>query len=213
MDQKRDHVYEFKITLKGIRPPIWRRIQVPETFTFWDLHVAIQDAMGWCDSHLHEFSVFNPSTKLVERVGIPSDLAPAIAPILPGWELRIDRYFTADNPRADYYYDFGDDWQHSVVLEKVVSRDPSVGYPVCLAGRRACPPEDCGGTWGYEELLRKLADPSHPEHAEVLDWLGGPLGPAKFDPEDVVFGDSRSRLKAVVEQLVPRLNAPSGRVN
>jgi hypothetical protein len=213
MKQKNTEIFQFKVTLKGIRPPIWRRIQVLGSCTFWDLHVAIQDAMGWFDCHLHEFSVFSPSAKRVERIGIPSDLAPAIAPILPGWELRIDRYFSAGNPRADYYYDFGDDWRHSVALEKVLRREPSVSYPRCVAGRRACPPESCGGTWGYEELVRKLADPSHPEHGELLEWLDRPFDPNRFDPNDVVFENPRQRWLAAVATLAPDPDPGSGRAN
>jgi len=213
MKQKFDAVYQLKVTLKGVRPPIWRRIQVPQTYTFWDLHVAIQDAMGWSDSHLHEFSAINPSTKLAERIGVPSEYAPEIAPILPGWELRIDRYFSLDNPRADYYYDFGDDWRHSVVLEKVVPRDRGVRYPLCLAGRRACPPEDCGGTWGYEELLRKLGDPSDPEHSDMLEWLERPFDPEEFDPKGVSFENPGSRWSLALGSMLAGQSAKSGRAN
>jgi len=213
MTDKKDHVYQFKITLKGIRPPIWRRIQVPGSYSFWDLHVAIQDAMGWYDCHLHEFSVFSPTTKRVERIGIPSDLAPADAPILPGWQLKIARYFSADNPRAEYWYDFGDDWRHSVVLEKVVPRERSLSYPRCTGGRRACPPEDCGGPWGYEELLKKLGDPSHPEHAEMVEWLDRPFDAGRFDPTDVMFEDPRKRWLEAAPSLVPEVDPRSGRAN
>jgi hypothetical protein len=84
-----------------------------------------------------------------------------------------------------YEYDFGDGWEHGIQLEKIVGPEPGVHYPRCLAGRRACPPEDCGGVWGYAELLEILADPRHPEHAERLEWLGGPIDPEAFDPDEV----------------------------
>jgi hypothetical protein len=203
-------VYQFKITLKGIRPPVWRRIQVPSTYTFWDLHVAIQDAMGWLDYHLHEFDVPSPSTGLPVRIGIPHEDFPMIVPILPGWQLRIADYFTEANAKANYYYDFGDDWRHAVLLEKMVPQDPSVRYPVCVAGRRACPPEDCGGTWGYSEFLRKLADSTDPGHKEMVEWIGGDFDPGNFDAADVYFDDPRERWQRAFGLEYGKLEDSSG---
>ena len=193
MDVLTDTIYQFKITLKGIRPPIWRRIQVPGTYTFWDLHVAIQDAMGWLDYHLHQFDIPSPTTGLPVWIGIPNEEISAVVPILPDWQLRMADYFTESNPKADYWYDFGDDWQHTVSLEKILQRGPTVEYPTCVAGRRACPPEDCGGTWGYSEFLRKLSDPSDPEHRDMMDWIGGSFDPAEFERADVHFDDPQER--------------------
>jgi len=120
MKKKYNQVYQFKITLKGAKPPIWRRIQVPETYTFWDLHVAIQDAMGWQDYHLHEFTFTLPIAKIKFRIGIPMD-DDLSETMLPGWEINISDFFSLERPNGDYFYDFGDGWQHSVTLEN----DPS----------------------------------------------------------------------------------------
>lgn len=148
-------VYQFKITLKDSKPPVWRRIQVPETYSFWDLHVAIQDSMGWDDTHLHEFEIMQLSSKIKARFGIPDeDFSWDIVKILPGWEYKIADYFSLENKKADYTYDFGDDWEHIITLEKILPRDKDLNYPRCIQGERACPPEDCGGVWEYEEICR-----------------------------------------------------------
>ncbi|MDA8172652.1 MAG: plasmid pRiA4b ORF-3 family protein [Nitrospiraceae bacterium] len=140
MSKKYEKVYQFKIALEGIKPPIWRRIQVPENYTFWDLHVAIQDAMGWTDSHLHNFVIKNPSTGRREEIGIPTDDFMEVK-IIPGWKKKIANYFSNRNDKAEYIYDYGDDWQHSIQLEKIIDRKENIAYPVCTGGARACPPE------------------------------------------------------------------------
>lgn len=142
-DQK--NIYQFKITLEGIKPPIWRRIQVPESYSFWDLHVAIQDSMGWEDYHLHEFNILNPKTGIKDNIGLPSDDWGDDKTVIPGWKTPISSYFSALNKKAAYEYDFGDSWDHKVALEKILPFEFGVQYPRCLAGERACPPEDCGG--------------------------------------------------------------------
>ena len=143
MKKKFIHVYQFKITLKDIKPPIWRRIQVPETYTFWDFHVAIQDAMGWLDAHLHVFIIVNPTTGFKVNIGIPEDEFDK--EFLPGWGQKIAHYFSMENQTADYIYDFGDTWRHKIRLEKILPRDKNIDYPICIGGKRAGPPEDCGG--------------------------------------------------------------------
>ena len=153
MKRKYDRVYQFKITLKSISPPIWRRIQVPESYSFWDLHVAIQDVMGWLDSHLHEFEIINPSIGIKVAIEIPGEDFDMDRETLPGWEQKIDDYFNMENRVAYYEYDFGDSWEHMIKLEKIIPRDKDTDYPKCIAGKRSCPPEDCGGVWGYEDFL------------------------------------------------------------
>jgi len=106
------NIYQFKITLKGIKPPIWRRIQVPETYTFWDLHVAIQDSMGWSDYHLHQFEILDPSIGKKVLIGIPDDENDWLIKTLPDWKQKISRYFSMENSKANYEYDFGDGWEH-----------------------------------------------------------------------------------------------------
>lgn len=188
------NVCQFKVTLKDIRPPIWRRIQVPDDYTFWDLHVAIQDAMGWLDYHLHVFYIVNPKTGFKEEIGIPDDdFSWDDDKIHAGWERRISRYFTAENNKALYTYDFGDDWRHEVKLEKILPRDKQAKYPLCLAGKRACPPEDCGGVWGYADLLEVLADPEHEEYEATVEWAGEDFDPEKFEIAEAVFSDPKVR--------------------
>ncbi|MCK4762965.1 MAG: plasmid pRiA4b ORF-3 family protein [Candidatus Aminicenantes bacterium] len=195
MKRKYDKVYRFKVTLKGIRPPIWRRIQVPETYTFWDLHVAVQDAMGWTDSHLHHFEIINPTSGLKEEIGIPGDEFSWEMEILPGWKKKIARYFSRGNDKAVYIYDYGDDWNHTVKLEKILPREDEINYPLCSAGKRACPPEDCGGPWGYEDFLEKIMDPNHEEHEEMLEWAGIGFDPKHFNIDEIIFDDPAERRK------------------
>lgn len=192
-EHKFTKVYQFKITLKDIRPPIWRRIQVPSDYTFWDLHVAIQDAMGWMDYHLHAFHVKNLKTGRPEEVGIPDDEELSDFPISPGWERKISHYLSPERPHALYEYDFGDDWLHDIRLEKILPREKGVVYPRCVKGKRACPPEDCGGIWGYEELLKVIVDPDHEEYESMMEWLDEGFDPDHFDPADVVFDDPEER--------------------
>jgi len=180
------NVYQFKITLKGSKPPIWRRVQVPENYSFWDLHTAIQDAMGWMDCHLHEFLIPSFQAALHIEIGLPEGNE-----YLHGTKVKINQYFQQEKDKADYWYDFGDDWFHLVVLEKIIPRNPEWEYPVCLAGKQACPPEDCGGIWGYYDMLEVLKDPKDPEYENVIDWLGDDFDPSHFDPEEVGFRDPK----------------------
>ena len=183
------YVHQFKVTLKGIRPPIWRRIQVPETYSFWDLHVAIQDAMGWEDYHMHEFSVPDPKGGNPVRIGTPDREFTFYGKILPEGKQVISDYFSMDNRSAEYVYDFGDDWLHVVKLEKILPVEEGVDYPRCVGGKRACPPEDCGGAWGYEHLLEVLCDPRDEEYGELLEWVGEDFDPESFHPDMVCFRD------------------------
>lgn len=199
MSKKYDRVYQFKITLKGIKPPIWRRIQVPETYTFWDLHVAIQDSMGWTDTHLHHFGIKNPATGLREEIGIPDEDFIDMT-IRPGWKRKIAIYFSSRNDKAEYIYDYGDDWRHGIKLEKILQPSEGIKYPMCTEGARACPPEDCGGIWGYQDFLEAIMDPKNPQHEELLDWVGGDFDPESFDIKDVIFGDPKERLKYAMNE-------------
>jgi len=190
-------VYQFKITLKDTKPPIWRRIQMPSTYTFWDLHIAIQDAMGWMDCHLHEFTV-----KSLDRrefsFGIP-DMEFDDSDTLPGWKHKISKYLSRNNPTLEYVYDFGDYWKHKVELEDILPVEDGVNYPLCLKGKRACPPEDCGGPWGYQELLEVLSDPEHDEYEDIKTWVESmkvwPFDPEYFDPSEVEFTDPKERFE------------------
>jgi len=171
----------LKVTLRGIRPPVWRRLLVPGAITLRHLHVAIQAAMGWEECHLHVFDVGG------RDYGDPDD----------GDDVADERGLTLDTlvksgvARFAYTYDFGDGWQHAIVVEGRQPPDEGRTYPACIAGKRRCPPEDCGGPWGYRDLLAILADPSQPDHAEQLEWIGG-----AFDPEDFSVAAADAMLAA-----------------
>lgn len=186
--------YQFRITLKDTDPPIWRQVRVPENYSFWDLHVAIQDSMGWQDYHLHEFRMRNPSTGKIDKIGIPDpDGFPDDKPMHPSWRVPIARLFTLQDSVADYTYDFGDDWEHSIILEDIQPCDADSQYPACIGGAHACPPEDVGGIHGYQEFLASIADPDHLEHDRNLEWIGGSYDSKAFNPDDVKFDDPQER--------------------
>lgn len=193
MKKKFDKIFQFKITLQDSSPPIWRRIQVPETYTFWDLHVAIQDAFGWEDYHLHEFEILHPTSKRKVRIGFPDD--DFGRDILINWKEKISDYFTLDNKKSNYTYDFGDDWEHTIVLEKILPREENIDYPKCIEGKRACPPEDCGGIWGYEDFLDAIKNPKHEQHKEMLEWIGNDFDSEHFDTDEIKFDDPEKRRK------------------
>ena len=191
---------QFKVTLRDVDPPVWRQIQVPGSYTFWDLHVAIQDAMGWEDYHLHEFEIRDPATGKPAKIGMPDeDVPPMVEGVLAGWEQKIADYFTRKKKSAVYKYDFGDGWHHSVVFEGAFPVDADVKYPVCLAGARACPPEDCGGPWRYTDFLEAIADPKRKEHEDLVEWIGSSFDPEQFDAAAVRFDDPHKRWKHAFE--------------
>lgn len=168
-------VVKLKVTLQGIRPPIWRRLLIPAGMTLRDLHDAIQTSMGWGDAHLHDFDIAG------ERYGDPSTTDEVVNEA----RLTIAAVRKAGVVRFKYTYDFGDDWEHLIVIEGTVPRVASQHYPACIAGKRACPPEDSGGQYGYPHLLAVRADPSHPDHAEMSEWLDEDFDPDEFSVEDV----------------------------
>lgn len=193
MSAKSSKIYQFTIALKYIKPKIWRCIQVPADYSFWDLHIAIQDAMGWENSHLHQFELIHPGTGYEDSIGIPED---SDDPTIFSGKARIKEYFLfPTKDRALYRYDFSDNWEHEIILEKILPAEPGAKYPKCIAGARACPPEDCGGAWGYEALLEIIRDPKHPEYEERMEWLGEDFDPEEFVAEDVDFDDPEKRLK------------------
>ncbi len=183
-----EKVYQLKLSMRGITPQIWRRIQVPENYTFLKLHDAIQAVMSWEDYHLHEFEMINPETGELERIGTEDkDHENFGEPLMPENKAKISRYFTLENKTALYTYDFGDNWQVKVQLEKILPRKEGVEYPICTAGKRAAVPEDTGGVGSYEYMLEILKDPEHEEYEDTVEWLGEDFDPEYFDPKDVSF--------------------------
>ncbi|HVI70390.1 MAG TPA: plasmid pRiA4b ORF-3 family protein [Pyrinomonadaceae bacterium] len=169
-------LYQIKITLGSSKPPIWRRVIVRADMRLHRFHEVVQRVMGWTNSHLHQF--------IVGRTfyGVPD---PEYAD-MGNETLNEKRYTIADLASAarkkfHYEYDFGDGWTHELLVEKVLPPDSTFKHPVCVAGARACPPEDCGGIYGYYRLLDVLADPKHPEHQELIEWIGGEWDAEAFD--------------------------------
>jgi hypothetical protein len=191
-------VLQFKIRLLETDPPVWRRIQVPEYYTFYDLHVAIQDAMGWLDCHLHDFKI-RPRRRACIDVRIESPFAlgdlEEEAPILTT-EVAAADFLQEPGDRALYAYDYGDGWLHDVLFEGRYPREPGKKYPICLAGELAGPPEDCGGIPGYYDCVRAVKERDDSEGR--LTWLGR-WKPDRFDPAKVKFWSPLRRLKIALE--------------
>lgn len=201
-------VYLFRITLNSVDPSVWRVVRVPAEYTFWDLHVAIQDAMGWMDYHLHEFRHSEKTGGNGPRIGVPvqgeDDVLPGAA-LLAGWRVPLTKVFKAPGDLMYYLYDFGDHWDHEVLLEGVLLHEKGVKYPQCVGGARATPPEDCGGEPGYLALLETLASPKSAGYKEMADWLRHhvknywPFDPDAFDAGKVKFTSPARRLKKLME--------------
>lgn len=172
-------VYQFKITLKGIRPPIWRRFQVHSDITFYELHRIIQEVMGWYDGHLHLFDLGG----MIITDG--ETLAEVWEDGVDEQRTRLPQFIRQAGQKLRYEYDFGDGWEHELLLEKILPAEAGVHYPRCLKGKRACPPEDCGGVWGYAGLLEAMADKSHSEREMYLEWLGDEVDPEAFDLAEI----------------------------
>ena len=166
-------VFQLKITLKDFSPPIWRRVQVTAEMTLAQLHDLIQLALGWSNSHLHQFIIGNQYYSTPS----PDDWEP----VQDERRFKLNHFLAAPKDKIRYEYDFGDGWQHEVLLEKALSPEPGVAYPVCVAGKNACPPEDVGGVGGYAHFLEAITQPDHPEHDELLEWVGDEFDPKAFD--------------------------------
>lgn len=165
---------QLKVTLAGITPPIWRRLLVTTDVSLRRFHDILQIAFGWTDSHLHMFVAGE------DRYGFP-DPDGELDWMKNDARVKLGQVLTKAGDSLIYEYDFGDSWTHQVVVEKVISEPGALTVPGCIGGARACPPEDCGGVWGYAELLKAIANPRHPEHAELLEWIGEEFDPEYFD--------------------------------
>lgn len=166
-------IFQLQISLVGVCPSVWRRVLVPGGYTLDRLHRVVQYAMGWQNYHLHSFEIDGV------QYGVPDPVGELL--FRDELDTRLDAV-VGKGSRFRYTYDFGDWWEHDLVVEDVLATDPDGRYPACLDGDRACPPEDVGGPAGYRLLIEALADPLHPEHDAMRDWLGRFLDPASFDP-------------------------------
>ena len=174
--KQKNAIYQMKIKLLNFKPWIWRRVLVPSGSTLRDLHHIIQAAMPWDGGHLHQFIIDQDS------------YGPTMKELGSDWgeEVLDERKFTLEKLslplkyKFKYEYDFGDDWAHEITFEKIVASDPGQIYPICIDGENAAPPDDCGGVWGYHELLKILADPKNPEYKNRQRWLGEKFVPTKF---------------------------------
>jgi len=183
-------VYQLKVTLRDSKPPIWRRIQVTSDIRLSTLHLVLQVVMGWEDAHLHQFMAHGV------YYGTPH---PDF-----GFEVQNEQHVSLQQvvsrakDKLIYEYDFGDSWEHELLVEKILPLEEGKRYPVCLTGKRACPPEDCGGIWGYASVLEAIRDPEHPEHEEMVAWVGSEFDADIFD-------------LAEVNRELQRLTSPVGR--
>lgn len=165
-------VHQLKITLLEVDPSIWRCVLFTSDASLGDLNFILQAAMGWTNSHLHQFTIDGAdfSDPQFEMDEADDEFAVTLAEVAP-----------AEHRRFNLLYDFGDGWDHEVVVEKILPREPGQRLPCCLAGERARPPEDCGGPWGYQDFLAAIGDPEHEEHEAMLEWVGGAFDPEAFD--------------------------------
>jgi hypothetical protein len=173
-------VYQLKVTLEGIRPLIWRRIQVTDEIRLDRFHQILQIVMGWTDIHLHEF--------VVNGISYGDTSMDTGRDMKNEKRFSLSKVLSVEKSKFSYIYDWGDYWEHEILLEKIIPYQKVHSYPVCLGGTRACPPENCGGPSGYKELVKILSDPSHSEHEERFGWLSGDFDTEKFD---VAFGNMR----------------------
>ena len=184
-------VYQIKVTLKGSKPPIWRRMQITSDTTLVQFHRIVQCVMGWEGSHLYQFVI--------------GGIAYGDPGMVGEWDIEDARTVTlaalvrGEKSKFLYEYDFGDSWEHELLVEKILPLDEGQRYPVCLTGKRACPPEDCGGVWGYASFLDALHDPKHPEHEEMREWIGD-----EFDPEVFALDEVNVALQRLTPSEVRR---------
>jgi hypothetical protein len=174
-------IYQLKITLRDIKPPMWRRVQLESSITLSQLHLIIQAAMGWYNCHLHSFSIQG-----IEYGKSDPDYG---LDLKDENKAKLNQVVKQEKSKFSYTYDFGDSWEHTILVEKILPKEPKVSYPLCIKAKRACPPEDCGGAWGYMEFLEAIQDPQHPEYENFQEWIGG-----NFDSEFCDLQEINQRL-------------------
>lgn len=176
------NIYQLKVTLEDIRPPIWRRVLVESGMKLDQLHLVVQAIMPWENYHLHSFETKEGSY----MPKMPDDGFPAFdLPAQDESKAKISDLLTQEKSWIRYIYDMGDGWEHKILLEKILAPDPKLKYPICIKGKRACPPEDCGGAWGYMNLVEILSDPNHPDYAEMMEYHEDGINAEVFDLAEI----------------------------
>ncbi len=204
---KNPQIYQIKVVLQDIKPPVWRRLLIPSNATFWELHIAIQDSFGWEDYHLHQFFVGSAWDRNATHIAIPNpeDDWGEGEESLDEATTKLEEFLSEDQPKLTYVYDFGDNWEHKIILEKVLPFSSQEVFPQVVAGKRACPWEDSGGTGGYEHKIEILKNKKHPDHLEIADWVGvddfSELDLESFEPEDVVFRNPATELQRLKKAM------------
>ena len=173
--------YQIQISLRGSKPRIWRRILVKSDLLLSDFHNIIQTSMGWTNSHLHQFI----KDRIFYSCRMSDDDFYEDMDNVDYSKMRIADLLNKEKDKINYEYDFGDGWEHDIVLEKIYSNGDHKNTPVCLTGKNNCPPEDCGGIWGYYNMLEILKQPEHEEYEEYIEWLGEDFGPKYFNKEKI----------------------------
>ncbi len=194
-------MYQIKVTLNGIRPPVWRRLLVPSSVSLKDLHGILQIAVGWTNSHLHQF---------IARGTVYGQPDPEFGMrAMNERRVLLSDVLGKEKDAMVYEYDFGDGWEHKIVLEKTLKNAEDRDTAFCIAGARSCPPEDCGGVPGYAHLLQIVSDASHPEHGEMLEWLGEGFDPERFDAVEINTALAKmKRRRLTVRRTRGRARAP-----
>lgn len=169
-------VYQIKIKLKGTKPPIWRRVQVLDNINLSDLHILIQTVMGWDNYHLHQFDIYGEYYSDPEMLDYDY--------VKNENKFKLSKFKFREKDKFIYEYDFGDFWEHEILIEKILPVDNNVKYPICIGGKLACPPEDCGGIWGYYELLNTISNPENEGYEDMIEWLGYDFDPVYFSIEE-----------------------------
>ncbi|OGV99380.1 MAG: hypothetical protein A2Z59_03005 [Nitrospinae bacterium RIFCSPLOWO2_02_39_17] len=174
-------IYQIKIILSGSKPPIWRRFLIESNENLYKLHQVTQVVMGWTNSHMHQYR----QNKLYYGTPGKESESDFGFKTLDEKKYKINQVMDKPRTKIIYEYDFGDSWDHDLILEKTLTKDEKFNYPICLDGAMACPPEDCGGLGGYYNLLDIIKNPEHEEHEEMMEWLGGEFNPGEFDLESI----------------------------
>lgn len=172
-------IYQVQISLMSFKPKIWRRILIPSDMLLSDFHKVIQTTMGWVNGHLHQFV---KNRTFYAEVFEDDDFGMNIVDYKG---MKVSDLLKKEKEKIIYEYDFGDGWEHIILLEKVLPVDPKMQYPICLTGKMNCPPEDCGGVWGYANMLEILTQPKHPEYKSYMEWLGEGFDPKYFDKNEI----------------------------